>query len=152
MSSFLLELIISETWYVWEDPSPPLRARGVCDISTSWAFLRNWLVPRSSSVAFRLLFSRGFVFGQAIGIVTCHLLSRWLTLPCYIGMGDLVFRPFVARIALCTFWLWVFMGPSLSSTQARRSLLSSVFCFVLLGLLLAGCCDFLSLLCIWKSL
>ena len=97
MSSFLLWMVISETGSVREDPSPPLRAHGVCGISTSVAFLRNWLVPRvlvaatcrSSSVAFWLLFSRGFVFGQAIGIVTSHLLSRWLTLPCCVWYGGL---------------------------------------------------------------
>ena len=65
---------------------------------------------------------------------------------------DLVFHLFVARVVLCPFWLWVFMGPSLSSIQACRSLPSSVFHFVLLGLLFAGCCDFLSLLCVRKSL
>ena len=103
VSSFLLGMIISETRSVREDPSPPLRAHGACGISTSVAFLRNWLVPRvleaaicrSSSVAFRLLFSRGFVFGQVIGIATSHLLSGWLTLPCcfwYGGLGLLSFR------------------------------------------------------------
>ena len=103
MSSFLLGMIISETGSVQEDPSPPLQAHGVCGISTSVAFLRDWLVPRvletaackSSSVAFQLLFLRGFDFGQAIGIVISHLLSRWLTLPScvwYGGLGRLSFR------------------------------------------------------------
>ena len=97
VSSFLLGMIISETGSVREDPSPPLRAHGVCGISTSVAFLRNWLVPRvleaatcrSSSVAFRLLFSCGFVFGQAIGIVPSHCLSQWLTVPCCVWYGGL---------------------------------------------------------------
>ena len=75
------------------------------------AFLRYWLVPRaleaatcrSSSVAFRLLFSHGFVFGQVIRIVTSHLLSRWLTLPCCVWYGELGL-PFVAMVALCFFF------------------------------------------------
>ena len=58
-------------------------------------------------------------------------------------MGDLIFRTFVARVAHCLFWLWVITGPSLSSIKAHRSLLSSVFRFVLFGLVFAGCCDFL---------
>ena len=87
---FLLGMVFFEAGSVREGPTPPLRAHGVRCVSTSVAALRSWLISRvlaaaickSTSVAFRLLFSRGFVFGQAMGIVTSHLLSRWLTLSC----------------------------------------------------------------------
>ena len=58
-------------------------------------------------------------------------------------MGNLVFRTFVARVAHCLFWLWVITGPSFSSLKAHCSLLSSVFCLILLGLVFTGCYDFL---------
>ena len=58
-------------------------------------------------------------------------------------MGNLVFHPSVARVAHCLFWLREITGSSLSSTKAHCSLLSFVFHFVLLGLVFAGCCDFL---------
>ena len=45
VSSFLLGMVISETGSVRENSSPLLRAHGVYGISTSMAFLRNWLVP-----------------------------------------------------------------------------------------------------------
>ena len=53
-------------------------------------------------------------------------------------MGVLVFLSWH-----CLFWLWVITGPSLSSIKANHSLRSSVFCFILLGLVFTGCCDFL---------
>ena len=136
MSSFLLGLNISETGSVREDPSPPLRAHGVCGISTSVAFLRNRLVPRVleaatcrlSSVAFRFLFSRGFGFGQVIGIVTCHLLSRWLTLPCCIWYGG-TWSSIFSWLGLCSVLfgsgcLWV-----LPSLQSRLAVPCPPLCF-----------------------
>ena len=83
-------MVFSEAGSVREGPTLPMQAHGVRGVSTSVAVLRNWLISRVlaaatcrwPSVAFRLLFSLGFVFGQAMGIVSSHLLSRWLTLPC----------------------------------------------------------------------